>query len=385
MKNLFILLMLLLSACIKTDNKLEKVEIPKGGLLPDDPAKVALVPLLTSKDFLKTKRSQEIYRGKPTRDRIPPTVNITSPVTGTTVTNLVQINVTATDNIGVKQVIFTINGQQYFIDIVYPYYFVWDATNLSNGIYNITVTAKDDANNSASQTIYLTKNVIVVDPPTEEPSITYEMKTPPIGNQGSEGSCAAWSIGYAARSIDWYYKNTQSSFDYAVNIFSPEFLYNQIKFSSDCNSGTAMQTALDFIKLNGIPTWSVMPYESGNCATLPTVEQSLAAQPYKLDGYYKVYTTDTAMIKSLVRQNKAVIISINLDNLFLNAKTGFIWKNTGSGFGIGHSVVIIGYNEELKAWKIMNSFGTGWGTGGFAYMEYDMFPTRTGTYCYAIN
>jgi hypothetical protein len=379
-----LIFLMLLSLTCKKEEVSPAHEQFVGGLAPfNDKAKIDSVPLLVSADFLKSKKSSTINRGKPVRDRIPPTVNITSPITGSTAEGIITINALAIDNVGVSSVSFSVNGASLGSDNISPYSASWNATNVPNGTYTITAVARDAANNTASHSVTLIKNVIIVDPP--EPGITYEMLTPPVSNQGSEGSCVAFSVGYAARSIHEYYSKGHTSFSTSVNIFSPEFLYNQVKFSEDCNSGTAMQTALEFIMVNGIATWNTMPYEAGNCSTLPSPEQALAAQPYKIEGFNKIYTADTVMIKSMVKQNKAVIISIVVDNLFLAAKTGFIWENTGSGFGFGHSVVITGYNDELQAWKIMNSFGTAWGTNGFAYMKYDMFPTRTGTYCYTIN
>jgi C1A family cysteine protease len=382
MKKIFLIFLILLFSCTKTEVVKEQEFV--GGVIPDKEELVANIPLIVNKNSLKSKSTSEVSKGRPNRDRQPPSVTITSPATGSTVLGVTTINASASDNVGVTSVTFSVNGSQ-TVDASAPYSANWDATNVPNGVYTVTATARDAANNTASYSISLVKNVIIVDPPVDTIVDTYEMKTPPIGNQGSEGSCVAWSVGYAARSIDYFYKTGATIFSQATNVFSPEFLYNQVKFTDDCNSGTAMQTALDFIKLNGISTWNSMPYTSGDCSLLPNAEQALAAQAYKINGYYKIYTTDTATIKSMVRQNKAVIISILVDNNFLNAKSGFIWKNTGSGYGFGHSVVITGYNEELKAWKIMNSFGTSWGTNGFAYMEYDMFPTRTGTWCYVIN
>lgn len=386
----FILLLLLTKGCVK--DQINTSSEPNNniritGLQPDDQSKIDKVPLLVSKNFLKTEKTTDVnltLRGKPVKDLISPTVNITSPINGDVVKSTVNITVTATDNVGVVSVELRINNVTLSILTTSPYTFNWNTSNIASGSYKITAIAKDKSNNTATHTINVIKEGIVIDP-TIDTAITYEMKTPPVGNQGSEGSCVAWSVGYAARSIDWYYKNNQSTFDYSVNIFSPEFLYNQIKFTSDCNSGSAMQTALDFIKSNGIPTWSVMPYTSGDCSILPTSNQSLSAQQYKITEYYKIYTTDTSMIKSMVRQNKPVIISVNIDSEFVNAKYGFIWKYNGTSGSIGHSVVIVGYSESLKAWKIMNSFGSSWGTNGFAYMEYQLFPTRTGTWCYVIN
>lgn len=146
-----------------------------------------------------------------------------------------------------------------------------------------------------------------------------------------------------------------------------------------------MQTGLEFIMRNGILPYSNMEYVSGTCSLKATTEQKEIALNYKIDSFYKMYITDSIAIKSMIRQNNPVIIGIVVDNLFLNAKTGFIWTNTGSGFGFGHCIIICGYDDTKHAWKIMNSFGTSWGTLGYGWIDYDMLPTRSGTYCYAIK
>lgn len=381
--------LLLLAVVIISCHTKQSEVIPTGnlGLVPDDSTQVAKVPLMISKDLLKDKRTSmggPLMRGRARKDRILPTVSISSPANGVSVTGVVNIFVTANDNVGVSSVSLSINGVNIGTKTYLPYSFTWNTTDLPNGVYVLTATARDAANNTASHSINVVKNVVVVEQPVDTLT-AYELKTPPVGNQAREGSCVAFAVGYGAASIHQFYKTGATSYSYSTNIFSPEYLYNQTKFFPDCSSGTAMQTALDFIKLNGIVPWSVMPYEDAQCATMPTAEQKVLAQSYKINGYYKILTTDTSMIKSMIKQNKAVIISISVDGNFFNAKPGFIWKNTGSPFGIGHSIIIVGYNDQLKAWKIMNSFGTAWGTNGFGYIEYAMFPTRTGTYCYAIN
>ena len=58
---------------------------------------------------------------------------------------------------------------------------------------------------------------------------------PPVGNQGGEGSCVAFGTTYAARSADWAINNSLSTFSYSTDIFSPEYVYNQIKVGS-CSS-----------------------------------------------------------------------------------------------------------------------------------------------------
>ena len=58
------------------------------------------------------------------------------------------------------------------------------------------------------------------------------LNVPPVGNQGSEGCCVAFGTTYDARSINWQATHP-GTWSNSVNIFSPEFVYNQIKLSSD--------------------------------------------------------------------------------------------------------------------------------------------------------
>jgi hypothetical protein len=89
-------------------------------------------------------------------DRTPPTVSIISPLTGTTVSHgtLVKISAQATDNIGVTQVGFYINGSLLGTAMVAPYSYNWSVPGKPNATYTITATAYDQAgNNATSKTV----------------------------------------------------------------------------------------------------------------------------------------------------------------------------------------------------------------------------------------
>lgn len=318
-------------------------------------------------------------------DVTAPTVNISSPANGASYNTGTTINIgaSASDNTGVTSLSISINGTVVGSSSSSSYTYAWNTTGAASGIYTIVATARDAAGNQAVRSITVTLNTTVVEPPSTS---GFRLTMPPVSNQGSEGSCVAFAVGYAARSAEQYYRTGATSYSNATNIFSPEFLYNQVKFSIECSSGTAMQTALDFIKLNGICTFQTMPYSSSNgCSLLPTSTQSSEALNYKISSYAKLYTTDKAAIKSMVTQKHPVIITIIADNSFIAAKTGFIWKTFSGSGSLGHSVVICGYDDSKNAYLIMNSWGTGWGDAGYSWIDYDFFLTRTGTYCYAIN
>lgn len=348
MKYIFIILLFL--SC----NKMQQ-EQHMGGALPDLPNNV---PVLVSKGFISAK-------GRPST-----TISFLSPTTGSSVSGVVTVSLSTKGKVVSSYIL--INGVKVASGLTYQ----WNTTGLPSGLYTITGIVSDGVN-TASATITVTINTIIVEPSQSPTEVS--LTVPPIGNQGSEGSCVAFAVGYAARSVDWYYRTGE------MVTFSPEHLYNQIKFSSDCNSGTAMQTALDFLLSKGIVTLASMPYTSGSCSLFPTAAQEAEALNYRIAGYSKLYTTDRAMMKAMIDVKKAIIYNIIADNSFIAAKAGFIW-NTYSGSGsLPHCIVIVGYDDNRNAWKIMNSWGTGWGDSGFGWIDYDFIVTRTGTYCYVIN
>ena len=79
----------------------------------------------------------------------PPAVAITSP-TGGTVSGIVPINVTASDNVGVTRVDLLVSGTLLASDITAPYAFSWDSTALAGSSASLVARAYDAAGNAAS-------------------------------------------------------------------------------------------------------------------------------------------------------------------------------------------------------------------------------------------
>ncbi len=96
---------------------------------------------------------------------------------------------------------------------------------------------------------------------------TVMLNTPPVGNQGDQGSCVGWAIGYTAAGILTYPK--YGCWNPSLSMRSPSYVYNQIKLSSDCTSGSYMSSALNLVSTQGVCSYSLMPYVYEDCSTLP--------------------------------------------------------------------------------------------------------------------
>lgn len=215
------------------------------------------------------------------------------------------------------------------------------------------------------------------DKPLPLPAL-YDMTSyfPPIDEygQGGIGSCVAWATGYCARSYMEKMKKGYSYNNDMNRIFSPNYIYNQIKISNDCNSGSNYENAFNLLINEGAATWAVMPYDN-SCSTLPDNNQKQNAANYKIVGYKKV-SFDLDEIKKFIYNDKPVLIAVGINETFKDAvkQNGeFIWKldNDPTISGNGHAMVIVAYDNNRNLFKLYNSWGTGWGNNGFAWVTFE--------------
>jgi Zn-dependent metalloprotease len=80
-------------------------------------------------------------------DRTPPTVSITTPAPGSTVTGIVDVIATASDNVEVTRVELYVDGVRVGIDTLYWWLIPWDTGASGNGTRSLVVKAYDALNN----------------------------------------------------------------------------------------------------------------------------------------------------------------------------------------------------------------------------------------------
>ncbi|MES2673709.1 MAG: Ig-like domain-containing protein [Pseudomonadota bacterium] len=89
-------------------------------------------------------------------DTTPPTVAIVSPFNNATISGVTPIQVTASDNLGVINVIFYDGANILGNDNTAPYSINWDTTNAATGTHNLRAMAVDAAGNQANATVTVT-------------------------------------------------------------------------------------------------------------------------------------------------------------------------------------------------------------------------------------
>jgi YD repeat-containing protein len=131
-------------------------------------------------------------------DTTPPTVSVTAPANGATVSGNITASATASDSGGISKVVFAVDGAIIATDTTQPFSSGIDTTKYTNANHTITATAYDAAGNNKAQAVTITvKNTT---PPPPPPSDT----TPPVATITSpaNGATVSKSITLAATATD---------------------------------------------------------------------------------------------------------------------------------------------------------------------------------------
>jgi hypothetical protein len=96
------------------------------------------------------KVTQIQFEAGTTPDTTAPTISITAPANGATVTGTVSVTATASDNVGVTARYLSVNGGSY-VATTFPY--SWDTTALDNGANTLKARADDAAGNQGFSTL----------------------------------------------------------------------------------------------------------------------------------------------------------------------------------------------------------------------------------------
>src|SRR5206468_3229643 len=86
-------------------------------------------------------------------DTTAPTVAVTAPAGGSTVSSTTTVTASASDNVGVVGVQFKLDGANLGAeDTTAPYSVSWDTTTASNASHTLTAFARDAAGNTTTAT-----------------------------------------------------------------------------------------------------------------------------------------------------------------------------------------------------------------------------------------
>ncbi len=237
---------------------------------------------------------------------------------------------------------------------------------------------------------------------------------PEIRTQGSIGSCVSFSIAYSQLTHEtglrrgWNNKNTDNT-----TKFSPKFLYNMVNGGGDY--GSSWYDNYNLIKAHGAPTWDQFPYQESSTPATNYLEWCqnpdtwLSAIGNRIADYGELYGYDTNATGVTILKTMLLNGHVFTGGLYAYS---FVFATVGNdpstavddsfanqqaiaycdGYSGGHSMTIVGYNDDIwidlnqngvvdagekGAFKLANSWGADWGNSGFVWLSYDALWEKT--------
>ncbi|MBS3816641.1 MAG: hypothetical protein KGY76_03665, partial [Candidatus Thermoplasmatota archaeon] len=140
--------------------------------------------------------------------------------------------------------------------------------------------------------------------------LTTKKYFPPVGNQGSQGSCAAWATGYytntfaQARAYD--YDASSGNDEYRM---SPAWIYNHVNGGED--SGATLEGCSEHVDTVGSSNWANMPYDQYDHTSWGSESAWRNAPKYRTSEFIKTHVSNTDVIKSWVNSSKLVSFAMD--------------------------------------------------------------------------
>ncbi|MCY1081758.1 extracellular catalytic domain type 1 short-chain-length polyhydroxyalkanoate depolymerase [Archangium lansingense] len=133
------------------------------------------------------------FFGLDNSDAVPPTVSLSAPANGATLSGTVLVTASATDNVGIAKVEFSIDNTLVGTDTASPFEYSWNTAAATNGAHTLVARAYDTAGNtSTSSTLSVTVTGGISD--TTAPTVAITFPT--------AGSTVAGAIDIAATASD---------------------------------------------------------------------------------------------------------------------------------------------------------------------------------------
>lgn len=193
---------------------------------------------------------------------------------------------------------------------------------------------------------------------------------PPPGDQGAQGSAVGWAVSYARA----YYTKKIEKRDNSLpeNIPSPAYIYDSIKAEGDCNSGAKLIDALALLR-RGSVSQKELPYDASTCGS-PSEELRKKADDFRISDYSRLPISadiDDTLKSELARGNPVVLV-LRITKAFEALSAEQIYDCPSDEDGDLFPIVAVGYDEGRAAFKLLNSWGAGWSSGGYGWIAYGL-------------
>ncbi len=195
-------------------------------------------------------------------------------------------------------------------------------------------------------------------------SIDLSNLVPAVLDQGSEGTCAGHTMASVMHAMETSAKR-------AVRV-SPRWAYEKARTLQPVEGeGATLRSIYKAAQKFGVCQSSDWPYVANYKGT-PGEGASASAADNRIASYAVVGVHPLRVKEALVfyRTPLGVVIEVR-EGFMMPDQNGFV--SGGDSTNNYHAITVVGYDDDRKAFKVLNSWGTYWGPlGGYAWYPYDL-------------
>jgi C1A family cysteine protease len=151
------------------------------------------------------------------------------------------------------------------------------------------------------------------------------------------------------------------------------------------DAGASLADTAEVVATVGFVPEAFWPYEIAKFADAPTkqstdTERYFSGSAHGVSAHLALDNSAVAELKTPLAGGFPFVIGFTVYQSFESdavAASGILpMPKPGEKILGGHAVMCLGWDDVLKAFLIRNSYGTGWGQGGYFWMPYD-YATNT--------
>lgn len=187
-----------------------------------------------------------------------------------------------------------------------------------------------------------------LEPPPDRADWRAEAILSAVRDQGDCNTCTSFA---GAAVIEAAYRIRTGQ---AVRL-APSFIHRCL-LARDCETGASAKQVLSAVAAHGVALGFAGddPFPRDRCAT---------PELFGLRSWGWLEGVDTML--ATIAADGPVLADMFIDDSFLSLKSGKIYRLPAGQPSVLHSVAVVGYDRPAGWVLVQNSFGAGWGDGGF--------------------
>lgn len=187
----------------------------------------------------------------------------------------------------------------------------------------------------------------------------------PVKNQGGCGSCWAFTAMGAYEGANRI-RNMGQVID-----TSEQHILNCATYADGADAGSCAggwwDPVFNWMLTHGLPDEAVVPYQASDkpCNAGAAAPHRAVAWGFVTD---KHAIPSRAQLKAALCAHGPLAVAVRATGAFQAYTDGVF--NEGATGNINHGVTLVGWDDTKNAWRIKNSWGTGWGDDGYMWIDY---------------